>query len=120
MALRTPRRIRVDDRDYRWVVRHVDCGHVAVRIWLDGPGRPGRQLVVTREFDDPWLHFGELLTAPADRVGELFQLDPVTPSLTADLVRAGLDAGWRPEEAGAPLRCAMVGERAGFTLVRED
>ncbi|MEU8920165.1 hypothetical protein AB0D10_04400 [Kitasatospora sp. NPDC048545] len=135
MAQRTPRRIHVDGRDYRWVVRFRDAEHVVVRAWLDPgnpgnpggpggpgdpPGRPGRPLDVTRRFDDPWLNFGVLLTAPADRIAEVFQLAPVTPALTAALIRAGLAAGWRPDEPGAPRRFTMEGEPAEFTLLREE
>ncbi|MEU9073356.1 hypothetical protein ACFYUY_00680 [Kitasatospora sp. NPDC004745] len=116
MALRTPRALHVDGRDYRWVVRHLDADHVAVRVWPDGPGRAPRPLEVVRRFDDPWLNFGVLLTAPAERIAEVFQLDPVTPALAADLVRAALAAGWRPEEPGPVLRLVMHGDRADFTL----
>ncbi|MEV7770999.1 hypothetical protein [Kitasatospora sp. NPDC086791] len=128
MAPRTPRRIHVDGRDYRWVVRFRDAEHVVVRAWLDPggpgdpgnpPGRPGRPLEVARRFDDPWLNFGDLLTVPADRIAEVFQLAPVTPALTAALIRAGLAAGWRPDEPGAPRRFTMAGDPTDFTLLRE-
>ncbi|MFJ8621431.1 hypothetical protein ACIRD3_01125 [Kitasatospora sp. NPDC093550] len=132
MAPRTPRRIHVDGRDYRWVVRFRDSEHVVVCVWLDIPGpsspsgrpgpsrRPGRPLEVLRRFDDPWLHYGVLLTAPADRIAEVFHLAPVTPALTADLVRAGLAAGWRPEEPGAPQRFTLAREPADLTPLREE
>ncbi|MGW3043526.1 hypothetical protein ACWC9T_26555 [Kitasatospora sp. NPDC001159] len=115
MAQRAPRRIHVDGRDYRWAVRSRDGEHVVVRVWLDQAGRGGRVLAVTRRFDDPWLHYGVLLTAPPERIAEILQLEPVTPALTADLVRAGLAAGWRPEETGAELRFTTAGD----SLVRE-
>ncbi|MFI8456149.1 hypothetical protein [Kitasatospora sp. NPDC085464] len=143
MARRTPRRIHVDGRDYRWTVRSRDAGHVVVRVWPDTPecagrcegsedvggrsrsrlgrtGGAGRPLEVTLRFDDPWLHYGVLLTAPAERIAEVFQLAPVTPALTAALVRAGLAAGWRPEQPGAPRRFTMDGGPADFTLHREE
>ncbi|MFD8706896.1 hypothetical protein ACFV1W_30555 [Kitasatospora sp. NPDC059648] len=103
MRSRTPRRIHVDDRDYRWVVRLRDSAHVDVRVWLDHPGGPYRPLVVTHRFDDPWLHYGILLTAPPERVREVLRLEPVKPALVAGLIRAGLAAGWQPEEKGAAL-----------------
>lgn len=103
MGSRTPRGIHVDGRDYRWTVRHRDAAHVDVRVWLDRPGGPYRQLVATRRFDDPWLHYGVLLGAPPERIAEVFQLEPVKPALVADLIRAGHAAGWRPEEKGAAL-----------------
>lgn len=155
MARRTPRRIHVDGRDYRWTVRFRDAGHVVVRVWPDTPecaercegsenarsrsrsrsersersggrsrlgraGGAGRPLEVTLRFDDPWLHYGVLLTAPAERIAEVFRLAPVTPALTAALVRAGLAAGWRPEQPGAPRRFTMDGGPADFTLHREE
>ncbi|MEU9040443.1 MULTISPECIES: hypothetical protein [unclassified Kitasatospora] len=123
MAPRTPRRIHVDGRDYHWVVRSRDSEHVMVRAWLDTgerSGRAGRPLEVTRRFDDPWIHYGVLLTAPADRIAEVFQLAPVTPSLTEALIRAGLAAGWHPHEPGAPQRYTMEGDQTDFTLLREE
>ncbi|WP_030057253.1 MULTISPECIES: hypothetical protein [Streptomyces] len=120
MAPRTPRRIHVDGRDYRWIIRPRDASHVVVRAWLDTGGRSGRPLEVARCFDDPWLNHGILLTAPADRIAEVFQLAPVTPALTAALIRAGLAAGWHPEVPGAPQRFTMDGEPADFTLLPEE
>ncbi|MER7582433.1 hypothetical protein [Kitasatospora sp. NPDC097691] len=138
MAPRTPRRIHVDGGDYRWTVRSRDAGHVVVRVWSDAPeyserpersersegtgrgSRAGRPLEVTVRFDDPWLHYGVLLTAPAERIAEVFRLAPVTPALTAALVRAGLAAGWRSEEPGAPRRFTMDGEPDRFTLRPEE
>ncbi|MFD5461625.1 hypothetical protein ACFWIQ_02195 [Kitasatospora sp. NPDC127059] len=103
MASRTPRRIHVDGRDYRWTVRPRDGAHVDVRVWLDRPGGPYRPLLARRRFDDPWLHYGVLLTAPPERVAEIFRLEPVKPALVAGLIRAGRAAGWRPEQKGAAL-----------------
>ncbi|MGW2373146.1 hypothetical protein [Kitasatospora sp. NPDC001683] len=103
MRSKRARRIHVDGHDYRWVVRLRDTAHVDVRIWLDRPGGPYRPLLATRRFDNPWLHYGVLLTAPPERIDEVFRLEPVKPALVADLIRAGLEAGWRPEERGAAL-----------------
>ncbi|WP_369185004.1 hypothetical protein [Streptomyces sp. Y1] len=110
MAPRAPRRIHVDGRDYRWAARRHDLGHVTVRIWLDRPGRPGRVLAVTCRFDDPWLHYGFLLSVPPERLAAEYQLEPVTPALTADLVRSGLAAGWQPEQPGEAARFLLEGD----------
>ncbi|MET8540373.1 hypothetical protein ABZW03_06930 [Kitasatospora sp. NPDC004799] len=121
MAPRAPRRIHVDGRDYRWLVRFQDGEHVLIRAWPDRPGpRRGRPVEFTRRFDDPWLHYGVLLTAPADRITEVFRLDPVTPALTAAVIRAALAAGWQPERpgAGAPDRFTVTGEEPDVTLLR--
>ncbi|MER5642114.1 hypothetical protein ABT095_34895 [Kitasatospora sp. NPDC002227] len=119
MASRRTRRISVDGREYRWTVRRLDPRHVAVRAWLDRPGR-GRQLVVTVRVDDFWLHFGEIVTAVDARGPEaldLFDLEPVAPALTAGLLRAALAAGWQPEEVGGPVRFTMAGPRSALQLV---
>jgi hypothetical protein len=58
-------------------------------------------------FDDPWLNYGPILTAPPDRVAEVFVLAPITPRLVEQLVRAGLADGWRPADSGAPMRFTL-------------
>ncbi|MEV8322648.1 hypothetical protein [Kitasatospora sp. NPDC056731] len=117
MTPRPPRKIRVDGLEYRWVIQALDPGHVAVRVWHDGPGRR-RQLVVSVEFDDFWLHFREIAAA-GEGADELFNLEPVTPGLTAALVRAGIAGGWQPEATGEPAHFALVGDRTAFALVAE-
>jgi hypothetical protein len=79
--------------------------------WWFGSGGSGevrhRPLEVRVEFDDPWLNYGPIITAPSDKVGEIFALTPVTSELTARLVRLGLAAGWQPESRGAPSRFTL-------------
>jgi hypothetical protein len=100
------RTIEVDGIGYQWAVRRVDPGHVVVRIWRIGEVRH-RALEVRVEFDDPWLNYGPIITAPAEKVGEIFALAPVTSELTARLVRLGLAAGWQSESRGAPSRFTL-------------
>ncbi|PSK67829.1 hypothetical protein B0E53_00100 [Micromonospora sp. MH33] len=93
MARTRKRRIRVDGADYRWTVRHVDPGHVVVRVWHVAPGR-GTRLEALVAFDDPWLNYGPIITASSDRVAEVFALEPVTPRLVAGLIQQAVAAGW--------------------------
>ncbi|GAA1220849.1 hypothetical protein GCM10009665_08710 [Kitasatospora nipponensis] len=117
MTPRRPRRIHVDGLEYRWVIQVLDPDHVAVRAWREGPGRR-RQLVVSVAFSDFWLYFREIAAA-GERAAELFPREPVTPGLTAALVRAGIAGGWQPEATGEPARFTMVGDRTAFALVAQ-
>ncbi|WP_345625798.1 hypothetical protein [Rugosimonospora acidiphila] len=58
-------------------------------------------------FDDPWLNYGPIITAPRDRVEEIFSLDAVTPRLVEKLVRAAIGDGWEPDGHGAPMRLVL-------------
>ncbi|MEH1164020.1 hypothetical protein V6V47_01385 [Micromonospora sp. CPCC 205539] len=102
MARTRRRTIHVDDVDYRWTVSQVDPGHVVVRVWHPDPGR-GIGLEALVDFDDPWLNFGPIITAPPDRAAEVFALAPVTPELVARLIRTALADGWQVN-GGGPLR----------------
>ncbi|GAB3136378.1 hypothetical protein GCM10027290_00020 [Micromonospora sonneratiae] len=62
-------------------------------------------------FDDPWLNYGPIITAPADRVAEAFALAPVTPQLVARVIQAALAAGWQVDGGGGPLRFALTRSR---------
>ncbi|SCF28162.1 hypothetical protein GA0070618_4791 [Micromonospora echinospora] len=107
MARTRQRRIHVDGVDYRWVVRHLDPGHVVVRVWHTVTRR-GAPLEVRVAFDDPWLNFGPIVTAPPGRVAEVFSLTPVTPQLVAELVRAARDAGWQVDGVDGPRRFRLT------------
>lgn len=106
MARTRRRRIRVDGVDYRWTVRHADPGHVVVRVW-HAATRRGTGLEVLVAFDDPWLNFGPIVTAPSDRVAEVFALEPVTPRLVAALVQAAVAEGWPAPGDGGPRRLVL-------------
>ncbi|TYB39572.1 hypothetical protein FXF50_04055 [Micromonospora sp. AP08] len=105
MARTRRRRIRVDGVDYRWTVRHADPGHVMVRVWHAATRGAGLEVLVA--FDDPWLNFGPIITAPSDRVAAVFALEPVTPRLVAALIQAGVAAGWPAHGDGGPRRLVL-------------
>ncbi|GHJ54056.1 hypothetical protein Nm8I071_33630 [Nonomuraea sp. TT08I-71] len=105
MARTRRRRIRVDGVDYRWTVRHADPGHVVVRVWHAATRVAGLEVLVA--FDDPWLNFGPIITAPSDRVAEVFALEPVTPRLVAALIQAAVAAGWPAHGDGGPRRLVL-------------
>lgn len=93
------RNIDVDGIRYRWAVGLVDPGHVMVKVWHGARGRGGA-LEVTVAFDDPWLNYGPIITAPAGRAAEVFALDPIAPGLVAKIVRQAIDAGWHVGDTG--------------------
>lgn len=99
MARTRIRSIVVDGIDYRWAVGLVDPGHVRVTVWPDARERGG-VLEVMVAFDHPWLNYGPIITAPAGRAAELFELNPVGPGLVARIVRQALEAGWSARLTG--------------------
>ena len=116
---RRQRTIQVDGIAYGFNVRFTNQSHVTVRAWLLEPDRR-RQLRVDVRFDDPWLHYGEIITAPPGRAAEVFQLEPVRPRLVEGLIRAGIAAGWDPQSSGAATHFTMTGadaDRPGLIAV---
>jgi hypothetical protein len=93
------RSIVVEDIAYRWTVGLVDPGHVRLKVWHEAPERGGA-LEVMVAFDDPWLNFGSIITTPAGRVAEVFELNPIAPALVAKIIRQALGAGWRTDHNG--------------------
>lgn len=108
------RKIEVDGTSYHWAVRRIDPRHVVVRIW-----QTGAPLEVQVEFDDPWLNYGPIITAPRDKVAEIFALTPITSELTARLTRLGLAAGWPPETPGAPTRFTLDRTQHSLTPIQD-
>jgi hypothetical protein len=96
----TIRRITACGRKWAWRVRPDGPSyprHVLVRIWPRGAGGDAARLDVGVRFDDPWLNFGPIVTAPAARVAEVFQLTPVTPRLVAAAIAQALARHWDPD-----------------------
>jgi hypothetical protein len=98
VARRRVRSIVVDGIDYRWAVSLVDPGHVRVKVWLD-TREHGGALDVVVAFDDPWLNYGPIITAPAGRAAEVFELNPVVPALVTKIIRQALDLGWQAQHS---------------------
>jgi hypothetical protein len=99
----TIRRITACGRMWAWRVRpdvQTYPGYVLVRIWPRGAGGDAARLDVRVRFDDPWLNFGPIVTAPAARVAEVFQLAPVTPRLVAAAIAQALARNWNPDARG--------------------
>ncbi|MCX5069846.1 hypothetical protein OOJ91_28780 [Micromonospora lupini] len=107
MARTRIRSIVVEDVVYRWTVGQVDPGRVKVTVWRDGPGGA---LEVMAIFDDPWLNFGPIITAPAGRAAEVFELSPIAPALVAKIVRQALDMGWQAHDR-ATTRLQLTRDR---------
>lgn len=72
------------------------CGFVGAR--RDAP------LEVQIRYDDPWLNFGPIITAPPEQVHTIFQLAPITPGQVRTMIEAALTAGWDPESASSQRR----------------
>ena len=99
------RTLRIDDAEYRWVVRHRDAHRVELRVWPADPTR-GVCVQVLVRFDDPWLNYPELLLAsPEQRVG-WFVFAPVTPRLVEHVVHLVTASGW-PLTSSMPTRFAL-------------
>jgi hypothetical protein len=73
---------------------------VLVRVWPHGAGGNAARLDVRVRFDDPWLNFGPIITAPTARVTGVFQLAPVTPRLVAAAIAQALVRNWDPDVRG--------------------
>src|SRR5262249_13216662 len=100
----TIRRITTCGRIWAWRVRPEKGpaypGHVIVRIWPRGGGGTAARLDVRVRFDDPWLNYGSIITAPAARVAEVFQSTPVTSRLVAAAIAQALAREWDPDARG--------------------
>ncbi|HEX6779644.1 MAG TPA: hypothetical protein VF099_15670 [Ktedonobacterales bacterium] len=97
------RAISVDGSAYVWRVKRLDGHFLLVRAWSAQKARGHQELQVRVRFDDPWLNYGPLLTAPPERVSEVFVLDPITPSRVRLMILAALKLGWQPNQADKAL-----------------
>ena len=99
------RTIEIDGETFRWRVVPADAQWVTIRIWRPAEGTRRALLEVAFRFDDPWLNYGPMLTAPASKLDEVFQRAPVTPKLVRQVIERylGLAESERGEER--PWRC---------------
>ncbi len=98
------RQITVGMTRYVWVVRRLDESHVILRVWSAERNRRDRPLEVRVRYDDPWLNYGPILTAPPDRREHVFQLVPVTPGMVRETIEAAVAMGWGPDHPVEPRR----------------
>ncbi|HEU5200544.1 MAG TPA: hypothetical protein VFU32_12970 [Ktedonobacterales bacterium] len=97
------RSLSVDGASYVWRVKRLDPQHVLLRVWPAQNARQCQELHARIRFDDPWLHYGPLLTTPPERIAEVFVLDPITPARVRSLILVALQAGWQPNHADKTL-----------------
>lgn len=97
------RSITIGHVNYVWRVRSLGLDAVALNVWLAQKARSNQELCVRVRFDDPWLNYGLIITAPPERVREVFVLEPLTPARVRQIILAALQAGWNPSGGGQPL-----------------
>lgn len=90
------RRIIVEATPYAWIVARIDPHYLVLRVWAEERERRDHPLEVRLRYDDPWLNYGPVITAPRESVAEIFQLEPVTPGMVRRIIEAAVAAGWGP------------------------
>lgn len=79
------RKITVEGQIYTWMVSAIDPNFVCLRVW-SSEVKSFPWIMVRYRFDDPWLHYGELINAKPEQINEHFQLKPIRPSLVAQII----------------------------------
>ena len=97
------RAISVDGSAYIWRVKRLDGHLLLLRVWSAQKAHGHQELQVRVRFDDPWLNYGPLLTAPPERIAEVFVLEPITPSRVRLMILDALKLGWQPNQADKAL-----------------
>lgn len=90
------RRLSIESTHYLWRIRRLDEQYVMLKVWTESRSRRDFPLEVRLRFDDPWLNLGTIITAPPERVQEVFQLTPITPVIVREIIEAAIRAGWAP------------------------
>jgi hypothetical protein len=107
------RRLTVVGKRWGWSVRRepeVYPGHVSVSIWLESERGGAAKLVVRVRFDDPWLNYGPMITAPPERFAEVFETNAVTPKRVAAAIEQALALGWDPLARGTITSAHLEGD----------
>jgi hypothetical protein len=104
------RPIAIDGVSYLWRIRRLDPHTVLLSVWLAQKASTNQELRVRLPFDDPWLNYGPLITAPPDRIHDIFVLEPITPARVRQIILAALQTGWRPDGGGQPLTLEWVND----------
>ena len=97
------RKIHIDGSDYYWLVQRLNPHYVLLKVWFAQSGKNSQYIQVRVRFDDPWLNYGPLITAPVEKVQEVFRLRPITPAIVRQIIQAVLKQGWQVGEKGVPL-----------------
>ena len=97
------RAITIDGVRYAWRVRRLDAHTITLSVWLARKAPTNQELRVCLRFDDPWLNYGPIITAPPERVQEVFVLQPLTPARVRQIILAALQSGWQPDGGGQPF-----------------
>lgn len=79
------RKISTNGREYYWLVSRLDRNYVCLKVWLSQTEKIP-WIEVKYRFDDPWIHFVELIKGDSQKVREYFQLVPVRPKLVAQII----------------------------------
>lgn len=82
---RKVRDITIADKTYTWLVSSIDSNFVCLKVWLPG-SRSVPWMLVRYQFNDPWLHFGELISLTSEEIERHFQLRPIQPSHVARII----------------------------------
>jgi hypothetical protein len=102
---KSSRKIVVDGRHYRWVAAYERVTHCSaacpLRLVVEQQDRDGQTLIARFANSSGKDEAGRDWVFP--RYGA-----EITPGVVADIIRAGLAAGWHPEESGRPFE--MDGE----------
>ena len=106
------RPITINSVAYVWRVSSLGLQAVKLSVWLAQKSRSNQELRVRVRFDDPWLNYGPIITAPPERVREVFVLEPLTPARVRQIILAALQAGWNPSGGGQPLTFEWVNDAA--------
>ncbi len=104
------RPITIDGVNYIWRARSLGPRFVLLSVWLAQKSRANQELRVRVPFDDPWLNYGPIITAPPERVRDIFMLEPLTPARVRQIILAALQAGWHPAAGGQALAFEWVSD----------
>ena len=81
------RKIVVAGNTYRWMVSRIDANFVCLKIW-QSETKSMPWVAVRYKFDDPWLHYPELICLHHNGIGVAshFQLMPIQPNYVARII----------------------------------
>lgn len=108
------RKIVVQGKTYVWNVKQIDPNYICLRIWANAV-KSIPWLQFRYRFDDPWLHFGELITG-GSRAREVLALEPLKPKSVAEIIERVLRQYGEPGSGFRTINLEMS-ESIGFVEV---